>query len=977
MRRFLGLVFLFLVAARADAFYSEIRSWTFDWGDWYVNGGDWYYNYHELGDTSRWWGENISSFPGLSDPPFAFCAEDGSQAASDYPGNYHCQMQLDTWYSLSGFAAALVEFETYVSTDRGRDVLSLWADRGSGWVKVFETSGWYGYRSWRVGLDGAGSGSSVRFQFRFDSESSWSGGAWVDNVTLYGSASSLPNLHARDFTCDRQQALANDNVYVTFTLENTSSVGVSNVSYGVYLAWWGQDIDPMQDSQLFTGTYGWLGPGESVGLGTWVNVGAAGGSYNIGVYVDDSFSVDEGNELDNSSTTTIDILPEDWYEDNDTFGAAREFAPAMTTEWGLTLTDEDWYYTTVQAGETLSVVADGLYGNVVLELRNASYNLLDTSALDVNAQICTWRNGTGSSATCYFRVYSPSGDWCWYDLTVKKDSVTEGYAIVLGVENYQGGGYCAYADEDATAIASALQSDPVWTQVTLYTDSAVTWGNVDSAISNVINNAGPRDRVVFYFSGLAGSPEYGASFLLYDGQDYECHQIRNLNKAGTRDLVVIFDADQAGRMVQDLRWGSFAQGLAATSHDGTVERLDQLGHGVFTCLLSKALTHAAADGDENYFITAEEAFAATRANLSGFSSQGAYADDLLPEYVPLIDVQPSSHSVTLDQPLGWEWWRPGTTHKILWHDTGIGGKVDIYFDGGAGQQMIAQGVPNTGVFNWLVPEQDVSGCYVLVRTCWGQLQDQCPGFTVGPKATPAADLAIVDVEVEDTGPNTKRIHLDIVNTGDAASPAGTVAFWNNPALPPGAPDTTQALWPLDPGDRAGGLWWDVSGPGVPETWASYTMVDYGNAVDEEHEDDNLWGPIPLGWQGETAPRISLNNFNGWDEVHGGVKDRISWSNEGVTGPWIMIELSTDGGGNWTTVSARAPNTGSFKWTPPQVSSGRCLLKLTSLSVGCADASDESFTIRALLPGVLGGGCGAGAGMALALLFATALLWRRR
>jgi len=85
--------------------------------------------------------------------------------------------------------------------------------------------------------------------------------------------------------------------------------------------------------------------------------------------------------------------------------------------------------------------------------------------------------------------------------------------------------------------------------------------------------------------------------------------------------------------------------------------------------------------------------------------------------------------------------------------------------------------------------------------------------------------------------------------------------------------------------------------------------------------------------------------NGGDDLFTGDIATIVWNSSGAIGD-VMVELSTDGGGSWSVISAATPDDGSYTWSVPAVSSNYCLIRLTSLSDGSVtDSSDDVFSIR--------------------------------
>jgi choice-of-anchor B domain-containing protein len=75
----------------------------------------------------------------------------------------------------------------------------------------------------------------------------------------------------------------------------------------------------------------------------------------------------------------------------------------------------------------------------------------------------------------------------------------------------------------------------------------------------------------------------------------------------------------------------------------------------------------------------------------------------------------------------------------------------------------------------------------------------------------------------------------------------------------------------------------------------------------------------------------------------GRNNTVQWTLRGVNGG-LRIELSRDGGGNWTTLSENAPNTGFFDWTAAGAPTTRARIRLTSVIRPDLRQTSSDFTI---------------------------------
>ena len=76
----------------------------------------------------------------------------------------------------------------------------------------------------------------------------------------------------------------------------------------------------------------------------------------------------------------------------------------------------------------------------------------------------------------------------------------------------------------------------------------------------------------------------------------------------------------------------------------------------------------------------------------------------------------------------------------------------------------------------------------------------------------------------------------------------------------------------------------------------------------------------------------------------GTSQTITWETVGSY-PTVKVELSTDNGSTWTTITSGTTNTGSYTWTVPGLASSQCLIKVSDSADGFpSDTSDAVFSI---------------------------------
>ena len=93
------------------------------------------------------------------------------------------------------------------------------------------------------------------------------------------------------------------------------------------------------------------------------------------------------------------------------------------------------------------------------------------------------------------------------------------------------------------------------------------------------------------------------------------------------------------------------------------------------------------------------------------------------------------------------------------------------------------------------------------------------------------------------------------------------------------------------------------------------------------------------------PAITVTSPNTLVNWAVGSLQQITWNHNLGSGTSVKIEVSRNGGGTWTTISASAPNTGSYAWlvTGPTTTNARIRVSWTS-NLSVSDSSDISFKI---------------------------------
>ncbi len=92
-----------------------------------------------------------------------------------------------------------------------------------------------------------------------------------------------------------------------------------------------------------------------------------------------------------------------------------------------------------------------------------------------------------------------------------------------------------------------------------------------------------------------------------------------------------------------------------------------------------------------------------------------------------------------------------------------------------------------------------------------------------------------------------------------------------------------------------------------------------------------------------APSISVISPNGGESFTSGNSTLIRWTSANIAN--VKIELTSNNGASWSSISDSTLSSGSYSWTIPSVNSSLCKIRITNLLNGLpVDESDSAFAI---------------------------------
>jgi len=289
--------------------------------------------------------------------------------------------------------------------------------------------------------------------------------------------------------------------------------------------------------------------------------------------------------------------------------------------------------------------------------------------------------------------------------------------------------------------------------------------------------------------------------------------------------------------------------------------------------------------------------------------------------------------VRVNAPNGGETLTGGSRVMLRWWNTANIAAVDIdlLLTGRRAEiREIARGVPASGGYEWLAPDEDLDHCRIEVRESGrADVRDEsdadfairranrAPGFSSdprGPNSLYVQENGTWRLKAEDSDGDALRYRID---WGDGAPPA-----WSSP-LASGLEYAASHLWRQ------------------PGTYCLRFFVKDARGAETE------W---PLEWKlNVRAMRLTLTYPNAIaDSLLAGSEDTVRWNWEGPA-ERVSLAWSADGG-EWADLADGVVNAGKWPWRVPDTLARQCRLRLWDADrSAAADTCDQPFAIYRLMP----------------------------
>ncbi len=283
-------------------------------------------------------------------------------------------------------------------------------------------------------------------------------------------------------------------------------------------------------------------------------------------------------------------------------------------------------------------------------------------------------------------------------------------------------------------------------------------------------------------------------------------------------------------------------------------------------------------------------------------------------------------SPILVTPNGGENWFAGSSQTISWVSMFMPNptvKLEYSVDGGTTWLSIIASAPNTGTYNWTVPNNPSSTVKVRISD------------TVSPLVNDVSNNNFtISTYVTVTAPNGGQNWLGCSTQSIS---------WNHGG--------TTGLFDLEYSTNSGSTWTTIvssynggAGPGASYSWmvpnvgTAQAMVRVTDASDPLKTD--LSNAVFTITQ---TSNVQLLTPNGGEVWVAGTSQNINYSvSGGVTN--VRLEYSTNNGTSWTTIIGSTSG-GTYVWTVPNVNSTTALVRVSDAGNSCnSDVSDANFNL---------------------------------
>jgi len=281
-------------------------------------------------------------------------------------------------------------------------------------------------------------------------------------------------------------------------------------------------------------------------------------------------------------------------------------------------------------------------------------------------------------------------------------------------------------------------------------------------------------------------------------------------------------------------------------------------------------------------------------------------------------------TINITSPNGGEILKYGTTHTITWKGSKKFDTVDIEYYNGTKWVVIKNGASDTGSYSWTVPNNVNTTSAKVWMKGWSSTGNATDTSNATFAITNGA-LSLISIVKPNGGEvwatnTTENITWATSKKYDKVD----IEYYNGTkwvVVVSNAPDTGSYAWKV---------------PNVNTTNAKIWMKGWaasGNATDTSDATFTI----------DNTPSIKISSPNGGEELAGKSVHKITWVS---SIKFDKVDIEYYNGSKWIVIKNGAPDTGSYNWTVPNISTTNAQLWMKAYSTqgNDTDNSDGSFTI---------------------------------
>jgi len=277
--------------------------------------------------------------------------------------------------------------------------------------------------------------------------------------------------------------------------------------------------------------------------------------------------------------------------------------------------------------------------------------------------------------------------------------------------------------------------------------------------------------------------------------------------------------------------------------------------------------------------------------------------------------------IIVTSPNGGEEWQADSTYNITWVSAGIGDNVKIEYsmNNGSDWMTIADTIPDTESYSWIVPFAPSDSCLVRISDLDGSPSDTSDSlFTIffPPFITVTSPNGGEEWQADST--------YDITWRSYGTSGGVKIEYSLNNGL-----DWTEIIASMP---DTGAYPWTI-----PDTMSYNCLVRISDT--NGSLSDTSDGVFTIF----SVPIITVTSPNGGEIWQKNSTYDITWASAGTSGN-VRIEYSINNGSDWIAIADTVLDEKTYPWTLPDTTSDSCLVRVADTSENIADTSDAVFSI---------------------------------